>query len=94
LLLAYDYYKTEEDFANDSVYSESELKDAMSHPIQLHYATSVKPWKNPDCTKSEEWFKILAQTPFLPIYLKSPVLIMQQIKEMATKRQKKYSILI
>lgn len=66
----YDLYKNEEDFKNDSQYSEKELKEAYNRPIQLHYATSAKPWKDVSCTKSEEWFKYLVKTPFLKEYLK------------------------
>lgn len=66
----WDYYQNETDFKNDSYYTEKEIRDAMKNPIQLHYATSVKPWKNVECTKSEEWFKYLVKTPFLVDYLK------------------------
>jgi len=65
----WDFYKTPDDFKNDAYYTETELQGAMDHPIQLHYATSVKPWKNVECTKSEEWFKYLVKTPFLQEFL-------------------------
>lgn len=61
----YDLYKEEKDFENDLNYSKEELKEGFEHPIQLHYATHIKPWTNPSCTRSEEWFKVLAKTPFL-----------------------------
>jgi len=67
----YDIYKAEEDFDNDQNYSKEELKDAMANPIQLHYATHVKPWNTPACTKAEEWFKVLTKTEFLKDYLAS-----------------------
>lgn len=60
----YDLYKTEEDCIDDLQYTKEELEFAMLHPIQLHYATSIKPWTHPDCTKAEEWFKVLFKTPF------------------------------
>lgn len=66
----WDMYQNDEDFCNDINYSEKELRDSIAHPIQLHYATSIKPWKNVDCTKSEEWFKYITKTPFLDRYLK------------------------
>jgi lipopolysaccharide biosynthesis glycosyltransferase len=66
----WDYYTQDQDFDNDINFSRQELKDAMSHPIQLHYATSIKPWKNVDSTKSEEWFKYVVKTPFLNSFLK------------------------
>lgn len=61
----YDLHKDDEDFENDKQYSRKELKSAYNNPIQLHYATKIKPWSHPDCTKSEEWFKVLVKTPFL-----------------------------
>lgn len=66
----WDYYKEVSDFDNDQNYSRKELEEAMKYTVQLHYATSIKPWKNPDCTKGEEWFKYLVKTPFLNEYLK------------------------
>lgn len=65
----WDYYQTEEDKQTDLNYTEKEITEAMEHPIQLHYATSIKPWKNVDCTKSNEWFKYIVKTPFLEEYL-------------------------
>lgn len=67
----WDLYKIDNDFVGDKNYSEFELHDAMTNTVQLHYATSTKPWKNVDCTKSEEWFKYIVKTPFLNEYLKT-----------------------
>lgn len=66
----WDYYKTKEDMKTDINYKEIEIKEAMENPVQLHYATSTKPWKNPDCTKADIWFKYIVKTPFLNDYLK------------------------
>jgi lipopolysaccharide biosynthesis glycosyltransferase len=60
----YDLYKTDHDFDNDLSYSSDEIKFALNNPIQLHYATNNKPWKNRDVLKSEIWFEYLAKTPF------------------------------
>lgn len=65
----WDMYIDEDDFCNDINYTKEELEDAFNNPIQLHYATSIKPWKNVDATKSEEWFKYIVKTPFLNKYL-------------------------
>lgn len=65
----WDYFQKEDDFNNDINYSNLQIKSAMDNPIQLHYATSIKPWKNVDCTKSDIWYKYLAQTPFLAEFL-------------------------
>ena len=65
----WDEYKTEEDKNTDIWYDKKEINDAMQNTVQLHYATSTKPWKYPDCTKSEVWFEYLAKTNFLREYL-------------------------
>lgn len=60
----YDLYKEECDFENDLIYTKEDLKNAMENPIQLHYATNIKPWNNPSITKAEIWFSYLLKTPF------------------------------
>ena len=65
----WDEYKTEEDKETDVFYKKEEIEDAMENTVQLHYATSRKPWKNVDSTKSEVWFEYLAKTNFLEEYL-------------------------
>lgn len=65
----WDYYEDDYDMETDTNYSKKEIKEAMENPVQLHYATSIKPWKNVDCTKSEIWFKYIVKTPFLREYL-------------------------
>ena len=65
----WDEYKTEKDKETDIYYTKEEIEDAMNNTVQLHYATSTKPWKNVNCTKSEVWFKYLIKTNFLREYL-------------------------
>lgn len=65
----WDEYKTEKDKETDVWYDKEEINDAMENTVQLHYATSRKPWKNVDCTKSEVWFEYLVKTNFLREYL-------------------------
>ena len=65
----WDLFKTEQDLLEDPTYSKEELMDALNNTVQLHYATSIKPWKCLSCTKSEEWFKYLVKTPFLKEFL-------------------------
>ena len=67
----WDEYKTEEDKETDIHYSKEEIEDAMQNTVQLHYATSKKPWKNVDCTKSEVWFEYLMKTNFVREYLEN-----------------------
>ena len=64
----WDEYKSDEDKLTDIHYSKEEIDDAMENTVQLHYATSKKPWKNVDCTKSEIWFKYLMKTNFVKDY--------------------------
>lgn len=66
----WDVYKTKKDMQTDSFYSESEIKDAMKNTVQLHYATSTKPWKQIDSTKAEIWFEYLKKTLFFDDYIK------------------------
>lgn len=65
----WDFYKNDYDKETDLNYSKKEIEEAMEKPVQLHYATSIKPWKNVDCTLSEVWFKYIVKTPFLKEYL-------------------------
>lgn len=53
----------------DDYYSEEEIQTAMNSPVQLHYATGIKPWDNPCSTKANEWYKYLVKTPFKPAKL-------------------------
>ena len=93
----WDYFKNEKDLHTDSNYSFKEIKLAMEKPIQLHYATSIKPWKNVDCTKSEIWFEYIVKTPFLKEYLTELphkiVLPPERVKESAPVIVKKESII-
>ncbi len=65
----WDYYPDKKSMENDENYTKKEIMDAMTNTVQLHYATSIKPWKNVDCTLSEIWFQALVQTPFLREFL-------------------------
>ena len=60
----YDLYKEEADFSKDLIYTKDEIRKAIQEPIQVHYASFVKPWSTPTCTKSEIWFSYLLKTPF------------------------------
>jgi lipopolysaccharide biosynthesis glycosyltransferase len=60
----YDFYKDNTDFDNDTVYSADEIKYLLENPIQLHFATNIKPWNYPSCTQSIHWYRYLVKTPF------------------------------
>lgn len=59
----YDLYKKPLDFETDCNFSKDELMEAYKNPVQLHFATSKKPWKNPEITQAEKWFFYLSKTP-------------------------------
>lgn len=64
----YDMYKCESDYKNDLIYDENTVKFALEHPIQVHYATSVKPW-NSVCQKQELWFYYLTKISLFKEYM-------------------------
>jgi len=66
---AYDCYRTEADLAEDVNYTAEEVRHALAHPVQLHFAGREKPWNSPACTRSEVWFEALARTGFLRDHL-------------------------
>ena len=39
-------------------------RSALSHPVQLHYASSTKPWTSPGSTQAHLWWGYLSRTPF------------------------------
>ena len=65
----YDIAKNLSNLKKDNFYSEEELNYALKNPIQIHYATSIKPWNDSSCTKSKLWFEYLFKTPFTLEYI-------------------------
>lgn len=65
-----------------------EVKYALENPVQLHFATSIKPWKYIDCTKSEIWFQYFFQTSFCREYLKELPKNKKSVKSFSTKFMK------
>lgn len=66
----YDSYMTESDY--DMIKDPTDIdieKYALENPLQLHYATPIKPWKYTDCTKSEIWFEYFNKSVFSEKYL-------------------------
>lgn len=66
----YDIFTTEDACEQDLFYSAEEIKQAMEHPIQLHYATGTKPWKDLLSTKADQWVLYLAESGMYPEYMK------------------------
>lgn len=65
LVCSYTYDIYEDGLYDQDIhYSGDEIKDALHNPIQLHYATAIKPWNQPYCTKGQLWFYYLSQTCF------------------------------
>lgn len=65
----YEMFSKIEDAKHDLHYSEAQVRDALSNPIQLHFATNVKPWNDISCTRSEVWHSYLFRTEFARGYL-------------------------
>lgn len=63
-------YKSEDDYNKGSGYDADTIKDALNNPIQVHYATTKKPWLE-ICPKQESWFSYLAKILFLKEYMHS-----------------------
>ncbi len=64
----YDLCREPSVCASDPHYTYREMRDAMEHPIQLHYATGSKPWNDPEITKAELWYQQLKRTSFQEDY--------------------------
>ena len=39
-------------------------RETLAKPVQLHYASEVKPWNSPGSTKAHLWCSCLCRTPF------------------------------
>lgn len=65
----YRMYQNEKDYSEDVFYSAEDVRYALAHPVQLHYAGADKPWLFPAVAKSEVWFRELFETPFVEEYL-------------------------
>lgn len=55
----YDVFADANMRTKDAFYTEDQITDAMKNPIQLHYATASKPWKEPFSTKANLWMQQL-----------------------------------
>lgn len=66
----YDMYKDDDDYNNASGYDAETVRFALENPIQVHYATTRKPWLEV-CPKQELWFSYLAKTNFFEEYMRS-----------------------
>lgn len=59
----YEQFKNK-DYENSILYDKEQVINALQNPVQLHYAGSIKPWKNPSVTKAGIWYEYLAKTNF------------------------------
>lgn len=67
----YEMLEDAANFQKDIFYSAQDLAFALQNPIQIHYATGVKPWKDSSITKAKLWFDYLFKTPFTWEYIES-----------------------
>ncbi len=65
----YEIYTAPELYSTDLNYSADQIDYALKKPVQLHYATGIKPWNTPASAKSQIWFQFLFKTPFATDYL-------------------------
>ena len=45
-------------------YTSSEIAEAISNPIIIHYADKIKPWQNNNVFQGKKWWTYAKQTPF------------------------------
>lgn len=55
--------------SGDDYYSEQEIRAAFASPIQVHFATGVKPWSSFACYRKLTWLKHLFFTGFMVEHL-------------------------
>lgn len=65
------------------------LHSILENPIQVHFATGIKPWNNSNCLFIEEWFSYLIRTPFLKDVLLSDA----YMAEVLNKKKKRAGLL-
>lgn len=58
----YDIFTDPELACADPFFSAEEIFEAMEHPIQIHYATGTKPWKDLLSTKADLWLQSLIES--------------------------------
>ena len=66
----YVFKRYKSNLDNDEIYSKEELLDAFENPIQIHYATPVKPWNKTFTRKKSIWIFYLIRTPFFTKYMR------------------------
>lgn len=69
LVCSYMYKKGAYDYLRENKKLSEEIEDALENPIQLHYATQIKPWNDLSSLKATDWFKELTKTIFIEEYL-------------------------
>ncbi len=42
---------------SDKYHSKKDIEEAFLNPVQIHYATVIKPWKKIFCYKKNVWLK-------------------------------------
>lgn len=57
----YDIFENTALLDKDDFYTAEEMLEAMEHPIQVHYATGTKPWKDLMSTKADLWLQNIVE---------------------------------
>ena len=66
----FDLFEDVEPLPVDPFYSTEEILDSLHNPVQLHYATGIKPWNQINSTKSDIWYQYLAESGFFMDFAK------------------------
>lgn len=72
MVCSYEYDEYNNDLLIEKIVNKNEIKElkyALENPLQLHYATTIKPWIYTDSTKNELWFKFFKMSLFSEKYL-------------------------
>lgn len=72
-LIDYFLKKYKRNLDDDEIYSKKELLEAFENPVQIHYATDIKPWNTIITKKKIIWLYYLFKTPFFKSFIKNRV---------------------
>ncbi len=77
----YEVFDSSAKKESDIFYTKAQIQESMDKPVQLHYATGIKPWNDPTSVKADIWFYYLAQCGMFFDYMKKQLALQKQIPE-------------
>ncbi|WP_282063967.1 glycosyltransferase family 8 protein [Vibrio rotiferianus] len=84
----YDLYNINS-ITDETNYTRQQIFDAYMNPVQLHYASGVKPWNKLNSTKANLWLEVLLKTEFYNDFFDT---IEKQLRPEGVKNLMKFSI--